>query len=292
MTEAELMARHGGVFSRAQALQAGISTTTITRRMADKEWRAVFPGVYRHTAVDVCSEVMMRGGMLWAGADAVLSGSWAAWLHGLREQPLGPVCVTVPRGSSARKRPDIIVHRRPLLDSDVTTVRGVRVLARARAALENADLPDGQDVIDRALQRHVSIPELAQAMDRFARSTGAKSARRSVALVADGTVSPAERDLAAAFRRAGLSQIKAGVHVWVAGRRFWLDFAVEGVQLAIEVDGVSAHSDPAAFHRDRERQNVLVRAGWTVLRYTPYQLKRDMPAVIQEIRLTLAGLGG
>ena len=74
------------------------------------------------------------------------------------------------------------------------------------------------------------------------------------------------------------------MHVWVAGRRFWLDFAVEAVQLAIEVDGVSAHSDPAAFHRDRERQNLLIRAGWTVLRYTPHQLQRDMPAVIAEIR--------
>ena len=80
--------------------------------------------------------------------------------------------------------------------------------------------------------------------------------------------------------------------MWVAGRRFWLDFAVETLSLAVEVDGVSAHSDPAAFHRDRERQNVLVRAGWTVLRYTPFQLTRDMPSVIDEIRSTLATMGG
>ncbi len=292
MTEAELVARQGGVFSRAQALRAGISTTTVTRRVADKEWRAVFPGVYRHAAVVVSDEVMMQAAMLWAGPDAVLSGTWAAWLQGLRERPFGPVCVTVPRTSSARTRPHLTVRRRPLPDADVTFVRGVRVLTRARAALECAQHLDGQDVVDRALQRHVSVSELVGSMDRFARAHGAASARRSVALAADGTVSPAERSLAAAFRRAGLAQIKAGVHVWVAGRRFWLDFAVEAVKLAIEVDGVSAHSDPAAFHRDRERQNLLVRDGWTVLRYTPHQLRRDMPAVIDEIRSTLAALGG
>jgi very-short-patch-repair endonuclease len=292
MIEAELMARQCGVFSRAQALRAGISATTITRRVAHKEWRAVFPGVYRHAAVVVSDEVMMHAALLWAGADAVLSGSWAAWLHGFRERPSGPVSVTVPRTSAARTRPDLMVHRRPLPDADVTCVRGVRVVSRARAALECAQSVDGQDVVDRALQRHVPVPELVGAMDRFARAHGASSARRSVELVVDGTVSPAERSLAAAFRRAGLTQIRAGVHVWVGGRRFWLDFAVEALKLAIEVDGVSAHSDPAAFHRDRERQNLLVRDGWTVLRYTPHQLKRDMPAVIDEIRSTLSALGG
>ena len=292
VTETELMARHGGVFSRAQALAAGLSATTITRRLADRTWRAVFPGVYRHTAVTVSEDVMVQAALLWAGPAAVLSGSWAAWWHGLRPEPFGPVTVTVPRSAAVRTRPGIAVHRRPLDPADVTRIRGVRALTRARSARENAHLPDGQDVVDRAVQRHVSVPELTAAMERFAGSHGCRPARHSVEMIADGTVSPPERELARALRRAGLNQVKAGVHVRVAGRRCWLDFAVEALLLAVEVDGVSAHSDPAVFHRDRERQNLLVRAGWTVLRYTPLQLKRDMPAVIAEIRSTLASLGG
>lgn len=286
------MSFRGGIFSRAEALQAGISSATVARRVAEKEWRAVFPGVYRHSAVGVSNQVMVEAAMLWTGPDAVLSASWAAWWHGLRPDPFGPVSVTVPRSSTARTRPDIVVRRRCLATGDVTTVRGVRVVSRALAALETARLDDGQDVVDRALQRHVSVPELVDAMSRFGNAHGAKAARRSVALVADGTVSPAERSLATALRRAGLTQVKAGVHVWVAGRRCWLDFAVEALQLAVEVDGVSAHSDPARFHRDRERQNLLIRAGWTVLRYTPRQLQRDMAAVIAEIRATIVSLGG
>ena len=235
---------------------------------------------------------MVEAALLWAGADATLSGSWAAWWHGLRSEPSGPVSVTVPRSSSARSRPTIAVRRRALSQTDVTQVRGVRVVSRALAALENAQLPDGQDVVDRALQRHVSVPDLVTTLDRFAGAHGAASARHSVALAADGTVSPPERSLAAALRRAGLRQVEAGVHVRVAGRRFWLDFAVEALKLAIEVDGVSAHSNPAVFHRDRERQNLLVRAGWTVLRYTPLQLQRDLPAVVAEIRAVLLTLGG
>ena len=80
--------------------------------------------------------------------------------------------------------------------------------------------------------------------------------------------------------------------MWVAGQRFWLDFAIESLKLAIEVDGVSAHTDPISFRRDRERQNVLVREHWTVLRYTPWELRTRMPAVIAEIRAVLASLGG
>ena len=48
--------------------------------------------------------------MLWAGPDAVLSGSWAAWWHGLRDEPAGPVGVTVPRSSV---RPHPARHHRP-----------------------------------------------------------------------------------------------------------------------------------------------------------------------------------
>ncbi|WP_111765059.1 DUF559 domain-containing protein [Nakamurella deserti] len=292
MDEAALVTLRGGVFSRAEALRAGVSSATVARRLADKVWRAVHPGVYRHAAVAVSDTVMLEAALLWAGPTATLSGIWAAWWHGLRPEPSGPVTVTVPRSSAVRTRPSIVVRRRALSAADVTTVRGVRVISRALAALENARTTDGQDIVDRAVQRHVSVPELAVAMDRFTGAHGATAARRSLALVADGTVSPPERDLARALRRAGLTQIRAGVHVRIGGRRCWLDFAVEELQLAVEVDGVSAHSDPAVFHRDRERQNLLVRAGWTVLRYTPLQLRRDMSRVIAEIRATLATLGG
>ena len=54
------------------------------------------------------------------------------------------------------------------------------------------------------------------------------------------------------------------------GRRFVgrVDFAYPRRKVAIEVDGYECHSSLAAFRRDRARQNELVAAGWTVLRFT------------------------
>lgn len=68
------------------------------------------------------------------------------------------------------------------------------------------------------------------------------------------------------------------------GRKCCLDLAIEEIKLAIEVDGWTVHSRSDAFGSDRERQNELVRAGWTVLRYTPQQIRGNLERVRAEIR--------
>jgi very-short-patch-repair endonuclease len=50
-----------------------------------------------------------------------------------------------------------------------------------------------------------------------------------------------------------------------------------------EVDGYEHHSGREAFTRDRERQNALVLAGWTVLRFT-WEMLADEGAVVDAVR--------
>ena len=45
----------------------------------------------------------------------------------------------------------------------------------------------------------------------------------------------------------------------------------------IEVDGLDAHASREALDRDLERQNLLVRHGYLVLRYTTTHLRRPAP---------------
>jgi very-short-patch-repair endonuclease len=54
--------------------------------------------------------------------------------------------------------------------------------------------------------------------------------------------------------------------------------------LAIEVDGWAWHHDVERFRRDRQRQNALVLAGWTVLRFTWHDLTQRPGEVVAEIR--------
>ena len=58
--------------------------------------------------------------------------------------------------------------------------------------------------------------------------------------------------------------------------------------LAVEVDGRAWHSDARTFVADRRRQNLLVNAGWTVLRYTWADLTERPGSVLAEIRSALS----
>jgi very-short-patch-repair endonuclease len=55
----------------------------------------------------------------------------------------------------------------------------------------------------------------------------------------------------------------------------------------IEIDGWAFHSDQERFQRDRSRQNRLVAAGWTVLRFTWSDLKDRPEAFVAAIRTAL-----
>lgn len=60
-------------------------------------------------------------------------------------------------------------------------------------------------------------------------------------------------------------------------RRFRFDFAWPFLKLAVEVEGgvfsAGAHSRPLGIIRDMEKGNLAVLLGWSVLRFTPAQIK-------------------
>ena len=69
-----------------------------------------------------------------------------------------------------------------------------------------------------------------------------------------------------------------------------LDIAFPLVLLAIEIDGWAWHSDPERFQDDRRRQNALVAAGWTVLRFTWADLIERPEQVVATVVRTLTRL--
>jgi very-short-patch-repair endonuclease len=60
------------------------------------------------------------------------------------------------------------------------------------------------------------------------------------------------------------------------------DFLVSLARAVVEVDGLDAHRSREALDRDLARQNLLVRHGYLVLRYTTTHLRRPA-AVAKEI---------
>jgi very-short-patch-repair endonuclease len=58
-------------------------------------------------------------------------------------------------------------------------------------------------------------------------------------------------------------------------------------RLVIEIDGFAYHGDRDRFQRDRTRQNRLVAAGWTVLRFTWADLRHRPGQFVAAVRAAL-----
>lgn len=264
-----------GVFSRAQATACGISAKALRSRVARGAVVVVAPGVYRAASHRPTAWGRVVAAALWAGPGAVVDGPAAAFLHRMSvpSTAFPVVGVTVP-AHARRTPPDRIRVRRRTLDAaDRTERRGVAVTAPALTALETAvALTDGTTFLDRVLQRGLPFPELLAAFQRGVGTHGWARARELVVEAADRADSRAERRLVAHLRRAGLTGFVLG---WPFGP--WrVDVAFVPERLAVELDGWAFHSDPTRFRADRRKQNALVAAGWTVLRFT-WQDVRDRP---------------
>jgi len=78
-------------------------------------------------------------------------------------------------------------------------------------------------------------------------------------------------------------------HRVLDGERFVaeVDLAYPALQIAIELDG-RVHLDAEVHERDLARQNDLVLAGWTVLRFSYERYRRRPEQVVAEIRAAIS----
>lgn len=281
-----VLRRQDGVIKRSQALATGLSPAMIGRRLASGRWMSLHPCVYFAMDRDLTDEALVRAALLWAGPRSTATGLTAAWWHGLCRHPPGMLDVTVPRAQCLSSAPRVRVRRRDLDDQDRSNVRGVWVTGVALTVLEAAIARDGPgpQLLDRALQRGVSFESLHEAHSRNLGRTGSRAASALLRAAADHAASEAERVAVKLLRSAGITG-------WVLGHQlagYTLDIAFPQQRIAIEIDGWAWHVAPDRFHRDRKRQNTLVLAGWTVLRFTWRDLTRRPEEVITEIRTALA----
>lgn len=92
-------------------------------------------------------------------------------------------------------------------------------------------------------------------------------------------------------REFGLPSLAFQLQVRVAGQRFFVDFGLPEVKLAIEIDDYETHGTLCGFVHDRERRNLLVLDGWTVLQFTWKQLRDERAEVAVQVLQALHRLG-
>ncbi len=118
---------------------------------------------------------------------------------------------------------------------------------------------------------------------------GNQSLRRLLATFRPGADSAAERLLHRLLRQHGIDGWRPQYAIRLpSGRIATADVAFPASLVAIEVDGWAWHIDPERFQLDRSRQNEMVTAGWTVLRFTWTDLTERPDLVLRTVRRALA----
>ncbi|MEI6621743.1 MAG: type IV toxin-antitoxin system AbiEi family antitoxin domain-containing protein [Actinomycetes bacterium] len=255
---------------------------------------------------------------------AVISHESAAAIHGLqcgRERlgtdPSTPVKITLS-GSHHKPGAGVLVSGSALPAKDLVVVDGLAVTSLARTAVDLArkhHMPDGLIVADSALRRMVadSLPigwgssdlrtavhepdhvlpataELRRVVAGMRGWKGVEYAREAISL-ADPAAESALESVSRYF--AYLAGIPAALIGWPvlgeSGRRYWADFLWRDQKVIGEADGKSKYgSDPGVLFAEKEREDDLRRAGYTVVRWTwndavshPSQMVRRLESALR-----------
>ena len=141
---AAIVERQRGRVARGQLLDAGLSRSSITRRLRNGRLTQQHPGVYR-VGPDVEIEFGEETAALLATRpNSYLAGHSAATLLGIRPGIARPIHVVVPYSSQTGDPDGVKVHRSAILTrKDVTVHKGLPVTSPARTLLDIAiELPD------------------------------------------------------------------------------------------------------------------------------------------------------
>lgn len=282
------LVRRGGIARRDELVSLGVSQKQIRRRILAGLLVPVNPLVVALPGIEHDLALRTRAAML-ARPDAIPTGLSAGALLGP-----GPWDEVAPIGDPwLVATPDRSLAARFVTHPGLPTVRHAGlIVAQPNAAvvdlLRFLDPGDAARVGRAALQRRiVTLELLVTAHSRIAHLRGAGQLRELIAVLAVGAHSEGEALLVGGLREWGVTGWRANYPVRIGGRIYYIDVAFPGARVAIEVDGRAYHSDPRAFGRDRRRQNDLVAAGWTVLRFTWEDLRSNPDDVFRRIESAL-----
>ena len=293
---AELASAQHGVFGLGQLRALGMSTRVVNRRATTGRLHRIHQTVYSLVPRELLKrEGLWMAAVLACGPDAVLSHRSAAALLELRDWGWTKIEVTVPR-RSARRHEGVAVHRSTKLTAkDVTVVNKIPCTSAARTLLDLAEV-----VTMRQLERSFDQAEIAEVFDlkaiqdQLARNptrAGAKAVRGVLETHYIGktpTWSENEEALLAITRPLGIPDPDTNQFVILddGGPPIRVDFVWRDQRVAIEADSRKWHLTRQRFETDRQRDQRLIAAGWTIIRTTWKQMTRG-PHELRPLLLTL-----
>lgn len=273
-------------FSLDEARDAGLTLSALS----SKAWKRIGAGLYCWTELPDDPWLTLSAWQRVLTPEVVFFGASAAWLHGLDLQPTNPVEVAAPASSGLRSRVGLIVRRSEIPPAEVVSIRRLRATALPLTlAGLCSQLPPVEALVAIDMAIHLGLTDGA-ALRKYAEATRSRpgvARLRSLALLAAPAESPMETRLRWLLIQAGLPQPEVQANLCDdSGRHIGrVDLYYPSARLVLEFDGGN--------HRDRmvddnRRQNLLVNAGYRVLRFTASDAYGRTGVIVDQVRVALA----
>ena len=267
-----------GPFTLAQAREAGLDRW----HLRGARWHRLGPTIYVWAGLTQTPALRLAAARVRFPCTAAFSGLTAAWLHGLDVEPCSPIEVTIPKGCGVSARSGLSVRRAALPESEVVIVQGQRATSITRTLADlcgRLNLTEAVVVVDMALH--------GRSVDLAALKSGTMKLRRVVAFTEPATESPMESRLRMLLVLGGLPRPQAQVPLFNKQGRFLgrPDLYYADHRLGIEYDG-AIHRDRLA--EDNRRQNLLVGAGFRLLRFAATDIYTRPEVVVAQVRGALS----
>lgn len=288
---AQFSASQHGVFSRAQAVAAGMSPSAIDRRVNSGEWAPVDHAVYRGAATPTSWHQRLMAACL--AGPAVASHRAAAALLGFVDCAEGVVEVTALR-HRRRHAGDVIWHEsRRLEAADITEVEGMSVTRPLRTLLDLGvvlDVNRLEELLDDGLRRGwfstTAIwrrwEQLGGPLRPGGRVVQAVLERKAAGERPVGSI--LETRFRQLLRRTGLPEPVSQYDVYDGDELVArVDFAYPELGVVIEVDGEERHAGRSPRKRDARRDRRLVALGFRPLRFHWDDVHEDPAAVARDL---------
>lgn len=286
-------ATQGGVFTTAQAVDAGLHNREITGHIARGDWVRLRRGAYTtreiHDVADAGARHVLEA---WAAhltlqARRAFSHTTATVLHGLplHDLDLSEVHVTHLDGEgSGRHEAGVWHHMGAVRPADLLRIGSLPALGLPRTAFDVARIASPQAAIvvaDAALRRGTTAADLREQLEVGLDWPGARGASRVLPLADGRAESPGESLSRLVFHSVGLAPDVLQLHVVTDSGEFRTDFAWTQWRIVGEFDGrvkygrlVRPGESPSdVAWRERQRELAIERAGWIVVRYTWAELR-------------------
>ena len=270
------LVQRGGFATRAQVLEAtGRSEFDTAVRVGHIVW--VSRGRYGLPGLDL--DVMTAHGLR-----AVLSHISAALWHGWEvKTPPDRTHVTVPRRRRMATAPTVVVHRADLGADEVVDDICTSVRRTLLDCLRNLPVDEGLSIADSAL-RHGVDPQVLDELARSTRGRGGPTVRHVVRHADGSAANPFESCLRALALRVEGLEVQPQLRIVGSRTTVRPDLVDPRLRIVIEADSFEWHGDRAALRRDARRYNLLVKDGWTVLRFSWEDVMYDPAYVLEVLR--------